>query len=217
MNANPVVGWLQSAGLEHYVPAFEVLSEEAFLKLLMQDYGKFGVTDMDDKQKLFRLIKSVSHERRDGNASAPGSSSRERGQGMGMAPYGPAASGGGSFGGVLDHHVDGSGGLLDLEADDGDLLMTVRALRRGGGWNGALGSDGLGSDAGSDSERSAGLWCPLDAVWRRGAPSRSVHPRRAACLGVGEPRGAAERRVGSGRVQRRSHATESPKLCSGRR
>ena len=28
----------------------------------LQDYGKYGVTNMDDKQKLFRLIKQVSFQ-----------------------------------------------------------------------------------------------------------------------------------------------------------
>ena len=29
-----------------------------------QDYGKFGVTKMEDKQKLFRLIKSINSDKR---------------------------------------------------------------------------------------------------------------------------------------------------------
>lgn len=84
MNSRSKVrGWLRQAGLERYTVLAE-LSEEAFRSLLMQvhllqvsvawvkhvgwsnrlcpsqDYGKHGVTDMEDKQKLFRLIKKLA-------------------------------------------------------------------------------------------------------------------------------------------------------------
>eukprot|EP00803_Ostreobium_quekettii_P002186 evm.model.scf_360.1 EVM.evm.TU.scf_360.1 scf_360:11705-21458(+) len=120
MAANSSVAiWLEGAGLGRHVPAFEGLSEESFLGLLMQDYGKFGVTDMEDKQRLFRLIKGASGERRD-----PGAGAGPSGRGGGLA-YGGQAGGAGAYGGMIDHQPDGGSGLLDLEADDGDLLMTA--------------------------------------------------------------------------------------------
>ncbi|KAK9904909.1 hypothetical protein WJX75_005265 [Coccomyxa subellipsoidea] len=38
---------------------------------MMQDYGKFGIVDMDDKQKLFRLTKRLNADGAGGNASGP--------------------------------------------------------------------------------------------------------------------------------------------------
>eukprot|EP00249_Psilotum_nudum_P022165 c28399_g1_i2 orf=163-2601(+) len=54
--------WLQSAGLQHLAsPAAAPTVDPRFLpNLLMQDYSRHGVQSMEDKQKLYRLIKSMS-------------------------------------------------------------------------------------------------------------------------------------------------------------
>ncbi|KDD74489.1 kinesin, partial [Helicosporidium sp. ATCC 50920] len=51
---------LSQAGLEHLVDAFSEISFQRFKSLLIQDYEKFGVYDVHDKQTLFRLIQSIS-------------------------------------------------------------------------------------------------------------------------------------------------------------
>lgn len=60
-----MAGWLNEAGLGKYVENFSRcgVDEAAFKKLLMQDYPKVGVEDLGDKQKLFRLIKSVNSDK----------------------------------------------------------------------------------------------------------------------------------------------------------
>ena len=55
-----VLSWLDDAGLGRHKEAFAGVGEAAFRALLMQDYSKYGVTSMDDKQALFRLIKRVN-------------------------------------------------------------------------------------------------------------------------------------------------------------
>lgn len=104
-----VSNWLEAAGLQRYVGNFAGVSEETFLSLLMQDYSKYGVVSMEDKQKLFRLIKNINKdyaERHDRPA--------------------PAAQGGGkpslSQLELQGHQLDGNAALLDLDANDGDLL-----------------------------------------------------------------------------------------------
>ena len=57
MVSSNVVVCLASAGLERYANAFAGTSDERFCALLMQDYGGYGLTDLEDKQKLFRLLK----------------------------------------------------------------------------------------------------------------------------------------------------------------
>lgn len=98
-----VVNWLAEAGLSAYSSGFENLSVDDFKSLLMQDYGKYGVTDMDSKQRLFRLIKRVSSE----DTSYP-------------APKRANASPAPDAKGLL-----GNAGLLDLEAHDSSLLSEV--------------------------------------------------------------------------------------------
>ena len=55
-----VAGWLVEAGLGRHAEAFAGVGEAAFRALLMQDYTKYGITTVDDKQALFRLIKRVN-------------------------------------------------------------------------------------------------------------------------------------------------------------
>mmetsp|Transcript_4243 Transcript_4243/g.13533 ORF Transcript_4243/g.13533 Transcript_4243/m.13533 type:complete len:166 (-) Transcript_4243:1983-2480(-) len=64
MAPRPRCRWLAQAGLSQYAQAFSGVDERGFRALLMQDYGKFGVTKMEDKQKLFRLIKSINSDKR---------------------------------------------------------------------------------------------------------------------------------------------------------
>lgn len=93
--------WIQSAiaeaGLGRHAAALAQLSDAQFLGLLMSDYVKFGVTDLEEKQRLFRLQKALNNQGR------------------------PAAQ----------PQLDIGGELLDLDANDGDLLAHVRG--RGGG------------------------------------------------------------------------------------
>jgi kinesin family protein 2/24 len=59
-NGHGVVGsWLANAGLKHHASKFQGVEPEVFRSLLMQDYSKYGVTSLEDKQKLFRLVKSL--------------------------------------------------------------------------------------------------------------------------------------------------------------
>ncbi len=60
MEPSGVQNWLADAGLGRHKEAFAGVGEAAFRALLMQDYSKYGVTSMDDKQSLFRLIKRVN-------------------------------------------------------------------------------------------------------------------------------------------------------------
>lgn len=60
MGSQIVASWLESAGLRRYVPNFAAVTENTFLSLQMTDYEKFGVAAIDDKQRLFRLIKKMS-------------------------------------------------------------------------------------------------------------------------------------------------------------
>lgn len=62
MSTGVVIGWLEQAGLQRYASNFQGMSRDSFVNLLMQDYGKYGITDLEDKQRLFRLIKAVSKE-----------------------------------------------------------------------------------------------------------------------------------------------------------
>lgn len=75
------------------------------MKLLMQDFGKYGVTDMEDKQRLFRLIKHVTAQY-DGHK---------------IAQRQPSRSGLSNLE-LQGQQLDGNAELLDLDAHDGDLL-----------------------------------------------------------------------------------------------
>ncbi|GFR51132.1 hypothetical protein Agub_g13486 [Astrephomene gubernaculifera] len=87
-----VVRGLEEAGLKKFVGAFAGISDQAFLGLMMSDYASHGVIDLEDKQRLFRLIKSIS------------AASKLSGE----APSQPA--------------VERPNALIDLDENDGDLL-----------------------------------------------------------------------------------------------
>ncbi|KAL0233542.1 hypothetical protein PCE1_002057 [Barthelona sp. PCE] len=61
---NRVGNWLRRAGLDQYVPMFyeEAINEESFMSLSMQDYANFGVTAIQDRKQLFRLIQSLKQD-----------------------------------------------------------------------------------------------------------------------------------------------------------
>lgn len=88
-----------AAGLDQYVQAFAGIPDERFAGLLMQDYASFGITELEDKQRLFRLLKALNADIRDRPVRPPG---QQRAQAA--APLAVGAD------------------LLDLDAHDGDLL-----------------------------------------------------------------------------------------------
>eukprot|EP00227_Mantoniella_beaufortii_P018844 CAMPEP_0197595724 /NCGR_PEP_ID=MMETSP1326-20131121/23575_1 /TAXON_ID=1155430 /ORGANISM="Genus nov. species nov., Strain RCC2288" /LENGTH=137 /DNA_ID=CAMNT_0043162121 /DNA_START=121 /DNA_END=530 /DNA_ORIENTATION=+ len=63
--------WLLKAGLIRYWDRFSGVTDNQFGGLMMQDYAKFGVVDMADKQKLFRLIKTLNSENQFGLKPEP--------------------------------------------------------------------------------------------------------------------------------------------------
>uniref|UniRef100_A0A1D2A7K4 Kinesin-like protein n=2 Tax=Auxenochlorella protothecoides TaxID=3075 RepID=A0A1D2A7K4_AUXPR len=85
---------LHDAGLGHLTPCFAELSYQRFKCLLIQDYEKYGVYDMQDKQALFRLIQSIGAS----ESATPPLDDRRHGAGLGETA------------------------LVDLEADDSDFL-----------------------------------------------------------------------------------------------
>ncbi|KAG1655340.1 hypothetical protein FOA52_008855 [Chlamydomonas sp. UWO 241] len=91
-----IVRGLQDSGLDPYVPKFSPLADGAFLGLLMSEYARYGVVDVEDKQRLFRLLKALNEE------------ARSRGSRSSGPLVAPAAA---------DNHE-----LLDLDAHDSDLL-----------------------------------------------------------------------------------------------
>ena len=101
--ASQIPDWLASAGLERYSSLFEDVSEEGFLSLQMTDYEKYGLTNIDDKQRLFRLIKRLGKTQRTTRVAdtAPSTApTTEMRRGWGASEH----------------------GLLDLDENDGDLL-----------------------------------------------------------------------------------------------
>mmetsp|Transcript_12612 Transcript_12612/g.27255 ORF Transcript_12612/g.27255 Transcript_12612/m.27255 type:complete len:659 (+) Transcript_12612:246-2222(+) len=98
-----IVNCLVDAGLDRYVAAFSPISDQKFLSLLMSDYGTYGVVEVEDKQRLFRLLKGLNEEAR--NQPRPPSQ-------VGRPPAAPQLK--------LQQNLDGE--LLDLDAHDGDLL-----------------------------------------------------------------------------------------------
>jgi len=93
MSTSQIPLWLESAGLQRHASLFQGLSEDAFLSLQMTDYEKFGLTTIEDKQRLFRLIKRLTKTLRSSRVQSAA----------------PKATG-------------WENGLLDLDANDGDLL-----------------------------------------------------------------------------------------------
>ncbi|KAL6763284.1 P-loop containing nucleoside triphosphate hydrolase protein [Haematococcus lacustris] len=96
MSSSNILLCLSAAGLAKYANNFAQLTDQQFLSLLMSEYGSYGIVDMEDKQKLFRLLKNLNGEAKDRRQAAQAK---------------PNAG--------LDL---GDGGLLDLDAHDGDLL-----------------------------------------------------------------------------------------------
>ena len=99
MVSSRISGWLSDAGLSEYAGNFAILSDEAFLSLLMSDYAAYGVTVLEHKQKLFRLIKTANNE-------------------VKLQQAAPLAKAGVA-------RLDVGNELLDLDANDGDLLAHV--------------------------------------------------------------------------------------------
>ena len=102
-----VNSWLANAGLKHHAGNFQGVEPEVFRSLLMQDYAKYGVTSLEDKQKLFRLVKSLQMPSSLDVQQLPKTSSEQASVADGAGA--PRAS------------ERGNVGLLDLEAED-DLL-----------------------------------------------------------------------------------------------
>lgn len=90
-----VVRALEEAGLKRFATNFSAVPDSQFLSLMMSDYASHGVIELEDKQKLFRLIKTLS-------AKDLHPSTRAEQQAQAAA--------------------DRQGGLIDLEENDGDLL-----------------------------------------------------------------------------------------------
>ena len=58
------VAALNSAGLDpHAVRRMSQLEDAGFLGMLMNDYATYGVTDLEDKQKLFRWVQMCTPRR----------------------------------------------------------------------------------------------------------------------------------------------------------
>lgn len=53
-----IVRGLQDSGLELYVDKFAPLGDADFLSMLMSDYARYGVVDVEDKQRLFRWTRA---------------------------------------------------------------------------------------------------------------------------------------------------------------
>lgn len=114
--AQTVSGWLDSADLSHHRAAFAGISPEEFKGLLLQDYGKYGITDMADKQRLFRLIKLVGTL---GTSAAPAAADQPDSSSAGMALNPNSVM---ELNGEM---LDGNAALLNLEDHDEDLLPEV--------------------------------------------------------------------------------------------
>ncbi|MCO5580270.1 hypothetical protein L7F22_034136 [Adiantum nelumboides] len=105
--------WLQSAGLQHLASptASPSVDPRHLPTLLMQDYARHGVQSLEDRQKLFRLIKSMSG-----------------GMESGGEPFTPPNYGSGRRNGAdglssPELRGDITGGILDLHSiDDIELL-----------------------------------------------------------------------------------------------
>ena len=98
-----VNSWLANAGLKHHAGNFQGVEPEVFRSLLMQDYAKYGVTSLEDKQKLFRLVKSLQMPSSLDVQQLPKTSSEQASVADGAGA--PRAS------------ERGNVGLLDLEAE----------------------------------------------------------------------------------------------------
>ncbi|KAH7431815.1 hypothetical protein KP509_08G068000 [Ceratopteris richardii] len=105
--------WLQSAGLQHLASptASPSVDPRHLPSLLMQDYARHGLQNLEDRQKMFRIVKSMS-----GGMEPP------------TDPFTPPNYGSWRRNGVdglssLELHGDIAGGILDLHSlDDVELL-----------------------------------------------------------------------------------------------
>ena len=84
-----VASWLEGAGLARYAGNFAGMDARAFRALLMQDYGRYGVTALEDKQRLFRLLKA---KRSEASREGAGRGGGESGTGSGDGGGGGAAA-----------------------------------------------------------------------------------------------------------------------------
>eukprot|EP00954_Amorphochlora_amoebiformis_P022743 1355266-Amorphochlora_amoeboformis.AAC.2 len=59
-----VYDWLNSAGLARFYTNFqrEGISEGKFVNLIVSDYHGLGVTELNDRQTLFKLIQNVKRD-----------------------------------------------------------------------------------------------------------------------------------------------------------
>ena len=101
--------WLDSAGLGEYAPRFAALTEPEFKALLMAEYGKFGITDLGAKQRLYNLLKSLN------SSDSLGGHYAHRPVQQQQQDY------------HQQHHMLNADGLLDLDEHDSDLLVPVSA------------------------------------------------------------------------------------------
>ncbi len=101
--------WLDSAGLGEYAPRFAALTEPEFKALLMAEYGKFGITDLGAKQRLYNLLKSLNSSDSLHYAHRPVQQPQQQ-----QEYHQP-------------HHMLNADGLLDLDEHDSDLLVPVSA------------------------------------------------------------------------------------------
>eukprot|EP00873_Tetraselmis_striata_P028848 jgi/Tetstr1/449112/TSEL_036324.t1 len=140
-----VGAWLEEAGLGRYGGAFAGMADDAFRCLLMQDYSKFGVTSMEDKQTLYRLIKKISDASRAENAAAAAAEMPKPPAGAKQAAAGLSVDGHAAaecmqavnmYGNAC--MLDASAGLLDLNDHDGDLLSPSNNFREDGGLSGQV-------------------------------------------------------------------------------
>eukprot|EP00210_Caulerpa_lentillifera_P008208 g7837.t1 len=111
---NNIPNWLASIGLQRHEASFDNMSEEKFLSLQMTDYGQYGISTIEDKQRLFRLLKKLTK-----NSKQP-SSARSGGAPSSTTPRTGLSTRRLQIGSSLNP------GLMDLDADDGDLLTEAQ-------------------------------------------------------------------------------------------
>ncbi|KAH0572706.1 Kinesin-like protein [Spironucleus salmonicida] len=57
-----IATWLSSVELDQYIPNFSNLTPQSFISITIQDYGSYGIVNLQDKQKLFRLITQLKSQ-----------------------------------------------------------------------------------------------------------------------------------------------------------
>jgi len=98
-------------------------------RLLVQ--AKFGVLDMEDKQRLFRLIRRLTSED-SGKPVSGAAQPEEKRRASAARPAGEVYNHGGVTPNLLDKELLDNNNLLDLDELDGsgDLLSAVRPMHR---------------------------------------------------------------------------------------